>query len=1298
MEGSDLRNKLSNGNSDILETTDLRSRLSTKRASEPAPYWDRSLDDITLTVGGNENQIGRRFEHVEELEYEDPGLPVIKDRIPVDLREKIHTSNGPPIRLAVGGISETQIGRRFVHVEELEYEDQGLPLINDGVDLREKIQTNDGGLHIDIDERKVILQNEPRGIRRPPPPRFRNNYYRSKDNTRRDYEPVRYHANMEEGMEDYYVDDDHYQGEQRHFEERRLYFDENRGYTSSEITSYPPERRPIYSAEELGYSEERPRPMYPPERISYLDPYDSNERYSSKRFVYEETERPIPDASRYSNLPPYQNDLRRDLDSRRYDQQETKEQFQRFGVAPVRDPYESIQERSDYHRDHEHLEGASGVYDEDDDGNSRQYHDDGRRFVLPHHLQNENQHFQTPPSPQYDDDLSHQQNYNSYGGEQEKYLDYENTENYGYHSRASQEYDVTAAAENTGYVEKNTGAPPRNFEQVKANDFMKNNKIQQQFNQTRQGRNRSRRQRKLEIKRSQNLFRKGQSTLHVEPSTSVNYQERPTAGPDLLPLETNNCNRSNDEAFLSDPDPPTVEDVSVSSSFFIRPSGPSANRVDMGLPMLLSGEDPFNPVEDNEPRQKNMTTNNAARTKNQMDRQKKSQGRVNNYSSGTSFKDFMNGKDQRELGKTRDDHIEIIKEIRKNTTTVARSRSPKDDPKKIKSSRRRSPLPPQNNNNRERSRSPNQIRRSPKHDRPNQRAVEKALDIVRNLSPPSPPRSPSPMIKQNALAADDDEQRTSRSPGSYFRNKEIRESPRRYRKRSPERRESPPDISKRFAPLPLNLESNKNRDIYTLSPRTERYSKIREKQQSRPELTPSPPSPPRMDLSPPPLNIPKRMESKIDNRYKIGRHHDSPTNERTSSALDYVNNSKRFSMYDEERDDNPRSSSTTVKESNHMKCSNCKGIGHQSSVCPRIECKNCQRLGHMAYLCQEPPTVICRNCNIKGHVIQDCPYRENNKTSSSSSFSKQPLKTNSNSDVVDKVSIDYHHLKDSNEVSEVFSKPKGSLLGFISEKILAKSQPLTKADEMMHTWRLAGHNEESLMNKIKVWHPPNRTKLRIHLMDELNKANPASMSLNIKLSELLDLTVDFFMPTDRINLLEGRLTNASREFERMLETSQQMASSSIKNTSSSTSAFRQDHSDHQSQKMEQSLKKLNQLSSMLDLQIGPPNSEDRRSYEVRINSFNPLRDYIMERMRKDAGKFGITEAYIQKSSQAIVKVLAAAKFSIPLMRHHLSSYGIKSLADLISSKISMYEPNFPGGISSNYIVRLTLDYIEEFHH
>ena len=1243
MERSDLRNKLSNVSSgDVLETNDLRSRLSSKRASDAAAYWNRSLSDITLTVG----QIGRRFEHVEELEdEEDPGLHLINNerrKIPVDLREKIHTSHGPPIRLAVGDgmISEAQIGRAPI-VEEDE-----------------------------LNGRQVVIQNEPRVFGRPRPS---NSYFRSKNNAKgiEYYETTRYKldnmVNNEVMDEDYDVD--------HHFEERRLYFKENLGYR------YPyssDRRRPMYSSDKFGYFEdEMPAgPMYAPKRVrSYQDPHDSNERYySSNRFVYEETEIGPPPSPMPANdnryFPPYQTDLRRDLDSRHYDnhhQQEiiNDEQFKSFGDdAQLRDPYESFQERSNY-LEQEHFDGASGVYFDGDDA-ERKHHYRSRSVLPKSSHQHENQHFQQPSltySPQYDG----QQNYNSYGeGEQ----DPKSTQNFGlYCSRAPH-----AAAENSGYLEENPEEPhpqSRDFEQ--GYDFMGSHK---QLNQTRQSRNnKTRRQRKLETKRSsQNHLRKEyqqntSSIMHVKTSTapSDHKERRPfTEGPPVsLPLEINN--RSNDEPFLSDPDPAVI-----SSHIFIQPSGPSKNRDVMAMgPMLLSGEDPFNPEEANQPSKKNMTINNNKQTKNQIERKKNSQegNRGNDHNddySGTSssgFTDFMNGK-------TRDEHIEIIKEVRKNTTTntkqaVARSRSPKDDPKKIKNSnRKRRRSQPNKNHNSERSGSPNQNGNW----NWKKKDIAKAREVLRNLSPPSPPRSPSPMIKQNALAVAD-KRRTSRSPPSYFRDEKIRESPRRYRNKSPEqRRESPTPqtntTSKRFAPLPLNLDSpnaTRNEKIrespqryrnrsperqtpYVLSPRTEHYSKIREKQCSwPPELSSSvpPASPPRLDLSPPPLNIPKQRSelSRMDSRY---------------NNIDHTNvndKSKSVPMYEKSRGTNPRSST----------------------------------------------------------------------------FAQQQQLKN-------KVCIDYHHLKDPNEVlvseASFFSKPKGSLLGFVSEKMLAKSQPLTKADDMMHTWRLAGHNEESLMNKIREWHPPTRTKLKIHLIDEMERnANSASMPLNISLSELLDLTVDFFMPNDRINLLEGRLTNASREFERMLETTQpiqQMAGSSSSSTrncndtfsakktlvgsassgtnlassssSSSGALGGQDHSTDRSTKMEKSLRKLNQLSSMLDLQIGPPHSEDRRSFEIRMESFDPLRVYIVERMRKDAGKYGITESYIQKSSQAIVKVLAVAKFSIPLMRHHLSSYGIKSLADLISSKITMYEPNFPGGISSNYIVRLTLDYIEEFHH
>ena len=75
--------------------------------------------------------------------------------------------------------------------------------------------------------------------------------------------------------------------------------------------------------------------------------------------------------------------------------------------------------------------------------------------------------------------------------------------------------------------------------------------------------------------------------------------------------------------------------------------------------------------------------------------------------------------------------------------------------------------------------------------------------------------------------------------------------------------------------------------------------------------------------------------------------------------------------------------------------------------------------------------------------------------------------------------------------------------------------------------------------------------------------------------------------------------------------------------------------------------------------------------------------------------FAFFSAYIQKTSTVIIKVLAVGKFTLYSMRRHLSSYGNVSLSEFIGGKISTYETHFPKGITTNFIVSLVLDYLEE---
>ena len=57
--------------------------------------------------------------------------------------------------------------------------------------------------------------------------------------------------------------------------------------------------------------------------------------------------------------------------------------------------------------------------------------------------------------------------------------------------------------------------------------------------------------------------------------------------------------------------------------------------------------------------------------------------------------------------------------------------------------------------------------------------------------------------------------------------------------------------------------------------------------------------------------------------------------------------------------------------------------------------------------------------------------------------------------------------------------------------------------------------------------------------------------------------------------------------------------------------------------------------------------------------------------------------------------MAVGKFTLYSMRRHLSSYGNVSLSEFIGGKISTYETHFPKGITTNFMVSLVLDYLEE---
>ena len=276
--------------------------------------------------------------------------------------------------------------------------------------------------------------------------------------------------------------------------------------------------------------------------------------------------------------------------------------------------------------------------------------------------------------------------------------------------------------------------------------------------------------------------------------------------------------------------------------------------------------------------------------------------------------------------------------------------------------------------------------------------------------------------------------------------------------------------------------------------------------------------------------------------------------------------------------------------------------------------------------------------------------------------------------------IDYHHLGASNQVQTDVEMPSKTLLAFYYERLLAKGRPTDLSDEMVHTWRLAGHNQASIFNMIKKNHTRNRIQLRLELVKELAKASAASLPISVHIGELLDETVDYFMPEDRVKIMESKI--------------QKIVEHGIQSQSSSkTSAAEMDMRNVSNQ---QSYDKLSELSKMLDLYIGPPGSSSFVLIYERIDSMVNLKNYFVQRMTLLRAHFSISDDYVEEVAKISIKLLAVTNFSSSIMRRHLASYGSASLGELISSKTKLYQAHFPPGISAKFIITLVLDYLEEF--
>jgi len=236
-----------------------------------------------------------------------------------------------------------------------------------------------------------------------------------------------------------------------------------------------------------------------------------------------------------------------------------------------------------------------------------------------------------------------------------------------------------------------------------------------------------------------------------------------------------------------------------------------------------------------------------------------------------------------------------------------------------------------------------------------------------------------------------------------------------------------------------------------------------------------------------------------------------------------------------------------------------------------------------------------------------------------------------------------------------FDKPTGlSLLENYRAKLSASNKPLSTADDMMLYWRLAGHNEQTiraLMDKKK----PNSPKaLRLCLLSVLHLVPAGNVPMSVVVSDLLDMTIEYFMPNQQKENMVGGL-NRTNHPPTNLGRKESVGVGRVKE--------------------------------------GP--GGDIGEIERRIASLEPLQEFIAKNMRTIQNMFGYTENYITMVSKNIQKVLGQAGVELLNLKRDFRMNGEDYVGNRLRELLRNYQNEFPKGVDISTIVIHSINFLSE---
>lgn len=255
------------------------------------------------------------------------------------------------------------------------------------------------------------------------------------------------------------------------------------------------------------------------------------------------------------------------------------------------------------------------------------------------------------------------------------------------------------------------------------------------------------------------------------------------------------------------------------------------------------------------------------------------------------------------------------------------------------------------------------------------------------------------------------------------------------------------------------------------------------------------------------------------------------------------------------------------------------------------------------------------------------------------------------------------------------------------------------AEEMMTTWRNAGHGEESLRTLLLPdgdGHSPaaaSASALRLTLVGALDRLQGAQIPLSVSIGRLLDDTVDYF------TLLQRVPSPASPNLDMFAAATGHQPPRNpcsprppIPPPAMSLVGF---PAPSPSLDFISSLDRFRQLVAGLRGVANREMHHGRGEFDRRTRSLEVMRAFLAGRMLslfKDAA-FGIADEYISEIASGLQALLAHVGLDEFTLKRMFNAYGRDAVGGVFWDKLRVYSESMPEGVSITFVVETMCNFL-----